>query len=282
MEFRAGRISLDPNAPKPELTPHLAGTDSQISPSVDYYSKVASWGELGNDKWGDCTCASDGHIAMQQTAYGLGKADGVTDAEVLAVYSAVSGFVINDGPPGNNPTDRGATVQAALEYLRKKGVAGFRISAYGHVDPKNHDAVKHAVEDFGALSIGLNLPTSVMSQGNQWTVVPGSPIDGGHCVMVAGYDPQWVYGVSWGQVIRMSWDFWDQYCEESWAVISQDWTTVTGLSLEAFGAEFASAFGGPNPFAPPLIERIEDEVTEGVKGFFHKLSYKGDHSAWRT
>jgi len=279
--FRAGRIPLDPNAPKPELTPHLCGNAFTAADSIDYYSKVTNWGELGNKFWGDCTCACDGHIAIQQTAYGLGKAQTVTDAETLQAYAAVSGFDINAGPPGKNPTDKGATVQAALEYLRKTGIGGFEIAAYGHIDPRSHDAVKHGVEDFGALSIGINFPKSGMRQfeaGQPLDAVPDDGgIEGGHCVMVAGFDSQFVYIVTWGQLARMTWAFWDKYVEEAWAVISRDWTTVTGLSLEAFGAEFASAFGGANPFAPSVIEELEDEIQKGVRGFFHKLGYRGVH-----
>lgn len=278
--FRAGRLSLDPNAPKPELTPHLCGEGVEVSDSVDYFSHVTNWDALGNLDWGDCTCASDGHIAIQQTAYGLGEAQEVTTAEVLAAYSAISGFDPAAGPPGRNPTDKGATTQAALEYLRKYGIGGFRIAAYGHVDWKDHDAVKHAVEEFGAMSIGVLLPISALSQNGEWTVVPGSPIDGGHCVMVVGYDARWLYVVSWGQVNRMSWEFLDTYCEEAWAIISEYWTPVTGLSLEAFGSEFAAVFGGGNPFAPSVLEDIEVEgrrVFKGFKAWFHRLGYRGAH-----
>jgi hypothetical protein len=82
MAFRAGRISPDPLAPKVDLTPHLSAA---VDESADYYSRVVNWGMLGNDDWGDCTCASDGHIAIQQTAYGLGSAEAVSTADVLRV-----------------------------------------------------------------------------------------------------------------------------------------------------------------------------------------------------
>ncbi len=282
--FRAGRIALDPNAPRPDLTPHLVRgvTAETVNPpvAVNYWSKVSNWGELGNDSWGDCTCACDGHIAMQQTAYGLGKADQVTTDEALLAYKMVGGFNVNAGPPGDNPTDKGATIQAALEYLRKTGIAGFKIAAYGAVDVKDGTAIRHAIEDFGALSIGMNLPSTAESQGATWTVVPGATDLGGHCVMACGYDVNYLYFVSWGQVYRMTWAFWDAYVDEAWAIISQDWTTVTGLSLEAFGAEFASAFRAKNPFAPPLIQRAEQALEDEASGlfkWFHKFGYRGVH-----
>jgi hypothetical protein len=123
-------------------------------------------------------------------------------------------------------------------------------------------------------------------------VVEGSPIDGGHCVMVAGFDADWLYVISWGEVIRVSWDFWDAYCEEAWAVISEDWTSVTELSLVAFGEEFAATFATSNPFAElsPFTVLADDvtnfeedfredgrEVLAFVADWFRKLHYKGAH-----
>lgn len=288
VEFRGGRLGN--TGPLLDLTSHLGNPDVQLSDRIDYFSKVVNWGELGNTSWGDCTCASDGHIAIQQTAYGLGRADVVTNADALRAYAAISGFNPGDGPPGSNPTDRGATVLSALEYLRKTGMCGFKIVAHGSLDVKNLPAVKHAVEEFGALSIGIDLPKSAMAQfnaGQPWTVVPGgSPSDGGHCVMVAGFDSAWVYVVTWGMVVPMSWGFWDAYVDEAYAVISELWSSVTGVSLLAFGAEFSAAFGGRNPFAPVVVSEPANYfllACRDVRSWFHGLfGYKGAHRAWRT
>lgn len=209
---------------------------------------------LGNDEWGDCTCAGDGHICVQQTALGLKKEQAVTTAEALAEYHVIGGFNPNAGPPGDNPTDNGATVQSAMEYLRNPGIGGFKTAAFGELNVKNMTEVKKAAAEFGCLSIGINLPESAMNQfnaGQPWTVVAGSAIDGGHCVIVVGYDADWIYVVTWGQVQRMSYGFWTTYVEEAWAPISKDWQSKSGLSLVAFGEEFAALTGEPNPFTHP-------------------------------
>ncbi len=284
MTFVPGRLKLPAGAYRPDITPHLVrGPEAENAAApraVNYYSKVKVWGELGNRDWGDCTCACDGHIAQQQTAYGMGRADVITDAEALGVYRAIAGFDIHAGPPGNNKTDRGATIQSALEHLRKRGIGGFKIAAYGSVDVKNHTAVMHAIEEFGALSVGLELPSTAEAQGSSWTVNPAGTNLGGHCVMACGYDGRWVYFISWGQVYRMSWDFWDVYVDEAWAIISEYWTSVTGLTLEAFGAEFAAAFGTRNPFTPSVIKRaeseLEDEASRAIR-WLHKFGYRGVH-----
>lgn len=240
-----GRNPRDPRRRYVKLTPHLR----QYSPpiAVNWWGKVASWGMMLNDKIGDCTVAADGHIVVQQSVYG-NKPVTVTDDDVERAYE-FSGYV-----PGDPNTDNGWTVQAALDYLHTWGLAGVRTAAYGEIDHSDHNAVRLAIFEFGALSVGVNLPDSAQVQfaeGVPWTVVGGA-IDGGHCIVAVGYDTEYVYCVTWGKVVKVAWTWWDAYVEEAWAVITEDWDSVTGLNLEAFGQEWADTFGGPNPFAKPL------------------------------
>jgi hypothetical protein len=265
--FRGGRLPQDPRAPRVSLTPYLAV--SAAPASVDYYTGIPSIGMLGNDEWGDCTCAGDGHIVEQQTWFGLRKEQVVSTAQALAAYTAISGFDPNAGPPDDNPTDRGATVESALNYLRKHGIGGFKIAAYGEVPVDQPRLIKQAVYEFGCLSIGMDVPESAMTQfeaGKPWVPVKGSPVEGGHCVIVVGYDLDWIYVITWGAVQRMSWSFWNEYVQEAHAPIAADWESKSGaVSLEAFGEEFAEMFGGDNPFPeapasspPSFLQRIGD------------------------
>ncbi len=254
--FRNGWHPHDYSDPTPDLTGHLLyGYVTAVEPpeSVDWYSKVTDWGMLGNDNAGDCTFAGDGHIALQQSTYG-GKPVAITTAEAIAAYSAVTGYDPSArDASGQNPTDKGTTIQKALEYFRVTGFAGFKISAYGKVQTSNHTAVKRAIDEFGALSIGMNLPNTALGQfdnGEPFDVVKGSQSDGGHCMAVFGYDAKFVYVVTWGKICRMTWAFWDAFVEEAWAVVTQAWDAISGMPLEAFGEEFAAETGGANPFAP--------------------------------
>lgn len=252
--FRHGRLPNDPSKPRVRADEFITGAPPVL---VDHYSAVPVWGMLGNDQWGDCTCAGDGHVACQQSRIGTGTEVVPTTAQALAVYSAISGFNPNAGPPGQNPTDNGATVQSALGYLRRHGMAGFSIAAFAEIGVKDTSKVKQAIAELGALSLGINLPASAMTQfnnGEPWQVVPGSQIDGGHCVIAVGYDPEWVYVVTWGQVQKMSWLFWDKYVEEAWVVLSKDWAGLANpdhVDLHGLGQEFAALTGEPNPFPAP-------------------------------
>lgn len=69
--------------------------------------------------------------------------------------------------------------------------------------------------------------------GKAWTVVKGSPIDGGHYVPAIGYDSRYVYVVTWGKVQKMSWGFFAKYCDEAIAYLSTE-MLLNGKSLEGF------------------------------------------------
>ena len=256
IKFRPGRIPNDPTKPRLRIDHLLSGTAPS---SVDWYSGVSAWGMLGNDSWSDCVFAGDGHIIDQQTALGWGHETTVSTAQALKGYSVVTGFDPSAGSPGNNPTDNGAQVQDGLNYLRKTGMAGHKIAAFAELTVTDIEKVKLGVAQCGCLSIGFNFPTSAMSQFNAglpWTVVKGARISGGHCVIVVGYDADWLYVVTWGQVQKMGYDFWAKYVDEAWVPVSDDWAgegaTPDGVDLFTLGQEFASLTGDPNPFPSPL------------------------------
>jgi hypothetical protein len=262
--FRHGVKPNDPRRPRLYFAAFRNPTATPPA-SVNYYSQVTSIGMLGNDNWGDCVEAGDGHIIEQQTKVGQGTEVVVTDAQVLNAYSAITGFDPNAGPPGSNPTDQGTEIQAGLDYLRRTGLAGHKITAFAQLDPTNMTDVRVAVSEFGCISIGLAFPSSAMDQfnnGQPWDVVPGSPIEGGHCVIIAGYDATYLYLYTWGAVQRMTYAFWNEYVAgnggEAWAVISQDWINastgkdVEGVDAPTFGAQFAALTGQPNPFPAPV------------------------------
>lgn len=257
MTYALGRLPEDLSKPRLTLAPHLTATAPPAS--ADWYSHVQAWGVLGNDQWGDCVFAGNGHIIEQQTALGEGDETIVTDAEALAEYSRVTGFNPDAGPPGSNPTDQGALIQDGLADLRKNGVAGQKIAAFARVNQASQDEVKTALADLGAVSLGVNLPQSAMDQfnaGQPWTVSGDATILGGHCIIAAGYDAQYVYVVTWGKVVPAAWGWLAAYCDEAWAVVSAAWAgkggkDPEGVDLHSLGAEFAALTGQPNPFPAP-------------------------------
>jgi len=270
--FKPGVKPNDPRKPRLYFTSFR--TPGVVAPaSVDYYSQLPVIGMLGNDNWGDCVEAANGHIVEQQTYLGQGTEYTVSTTDVLSSYSRITGFKPNAGPPGNNPTDQGTMIQDGLNDLRKTGFGSHKITAFAQLDPSNLDDVKLAVSQFGAVNIGMAFPASAMNQFNSdqpWDYVSGSSIEGGHCVVVVGYDSEYLYVYTWGAVQRMTHPFWNNYVAgnggEAWAVISQDWVNaatgkdVEGVDLYTLGVQYAALTKQPNPFPAPAPTPIPTPV----------------------
>jgi hypothetical protein len=219
--------------------------------AVDWTAKISSWPMMGNDTIGDCTCAAAGHMIECWTA-SLGDTFTPTDAQVIATYSAVSGYVV-----GDPATDNGAAELDVLNYWRQQGIASHKIDAYASLDAddgsRDRECVKQAVALFGGAYIGLALPLSAQQQ-TVWDVpslwsrlrsqdTPGSW--GGHAVPVLAYDSEGLTCITWGEKKRMTWEFLAQYCDEAYAPLSRDWlnaqgTDPSGLDFAQLSADLAA------------------------------------------
>lgn len=196
------------------------------APVATDWSKAASpnWGMMDNDTLGCCTCSACGHARQTWTANN-GPEVTPPDADVQAMYEAVGGY-----NPADPSTDQGAVELVVLNYFRNTGLGGVKIRAFVALDPKNREHVRQSVFLFGGCYIGLQLPQFAQNQDVTWTIPAGGDQGslepgswGGHAVWVFGYDADWVYFVSWGQPGKMSWAFWNEYCDESYALLSDEW-----------------------------------------------------------
>jgi hypothetical protein len=194
-------------------------------PSRDWTGKATpGWGMMLNDQLGDCTCAAIGHIIQAWSSNAGPKEITLPDSAILKAYEAVGGY-----KPGQPNTDQGAVELDVLKYWRKTGVGGYKIDAFVALEPKNHQHIEAAVDLFGGAYIGVSLPISAQKQ-KVWSVPPGGPTGsgapgswGGHAVVIEAYDPQGLTCITWGQRKRMTWSFWDAYCDEAYATLSELW-----------------------------------------------------------
>jgi hypothetical protein len=220
-----------------------------IPAKQDWTQKATSnWGMMLNDQLGDCTCAAIGHIIQAWTSNAGPKEITVADQAILKAYEVVGGY-----QPGKPDTDRGAVELDVLRYWRKTGVDGHKIDAFVALEPKNHAHVQAAVDLFGGAYIGVALPISAQKQ-HVWSVPPGGPNGtgapgswGGHAVVVEAYDSHGLTCITWGQKKRMTWSFWDAYCDEAYATLSELWAgkkpAPSGFDLAALKADLKEVAG---------------------------------------
>ena len=214
---------------------------------VDWAQKVKNWPMMMNNAIEDCTIAAAGHCIEEWTTH-AGHPVILPDATIVAAYSAVSGY-----DPKTGKHDSGASEIKVLNHWRKKGIGGHTIRAYVALEPGNLDHVRDAVFLFGNCYIGLQLPKSAKKQA-VWSVPPGGATGpgapgswGGHAVPVVAYDPRVLTVVTWGALKRMTWSFWSTYCDEAFALLSDDFLrahkTPGGVDMAALQEDLKQVTG---------------------------------------
>jgi hypothetical protein len=210
--------------------------------AVEYGDKVPSWPMYYNDQYGDCTCAAAGHMVQNWTA-SVGTEVTVPDPSVLTFYEHFVGT-----PP---PADAGCNMLQVLRYWRKTGLDQHKVLAFASLDLQNQVQAQSAVWLFGSVYIGVALP-DFATQGDMltvpWVVPPGGPVgnaapnqNNGHCIPAVAYDANQLWIVTWGELKSMSWDFYNAYADESFAVISQDFIAANGLNPAGFDLDALKA-----------------------------------------
>jgi hypothetical protein len=197
-----------------------------------YHQKVQTWPMYENDTLGDCVPAASCHMIEQWTEY-AGAFVEPTDAQAIAAYSAIGGYV-----PGDPSTDNGCDMLTACNYWRQSGIAGHKIAAFISIDPTNLSELRTAIYLFGNVYLGIQLPLSAQNQ-SKWTVegttgdnAPGSW--GGHCIPLVGYNPDIFMCVTWGAELNMATDYPPTYADEAYAILTHDWIKKNGEAPSGF------------------------------------------------
>jgi hypothetical protein len=193
-------------------------------PFIDFSKGMQNWGMMLNDQLGDCTIAGCAH-ALQTWTMNTTEIVTLPDSTVLSYYEQWDGY-----NPSDPSTDQGGVEIDVLNNWRQNGLDGHTILGFADPDPGDRVHVKQAISIFGGIYIGLALPLTAQMQ-NKWEPVqdyqknpnakPGSW--GGHCVYVVAYNEYGLLCVTWGRLLWMSWGFWAIYCNESHAILSENW-----------------------------------------------------------
>lgn len=201
----------------------------------DWIGAITAWGMMLNDDLSDCIFAGFGHAIQTWTAnVGDGTMITVPDADILKLYEDWTGY-----NPADPSTDQGYFEVDALNNFRKLGFAGHKLLAYADPDPGNLDHVKASIMLLGGIYIGLNLPLS--AQGEEvWSSTSDDPGTwGGHAVWVPRYrtasDGSTIFTcVTWGEPKDMTQEFWLKYTDESHALVSPDFATISDVAASGF------------------------------------------------
>jgi len=231
--YKLGKLPRRDDDRTLRLATYLTPAAPTPPPAVDYGAAVVDWGMLGNDRVGDCALAGQAHADMLWAANAEHVQLPITTAMVLRAYTAVTGYDPGADGPGGNPTDRGTVLLDALNYWRKRGIDRQTIKAFVEVDTRSVEHAKLAIDLFGCLYVGVELPDAVLPRGPgalpDWTVTPDGSRDrapdphNGHCVVYAGYDAAGPTVVTWGTTVKASWEFHEAYCDELYAMLSPAW-----------------------------------------------------------
>ena len=65
-------------------------------------------------------------------------------------------------------------------------------------------------------------------------------------LFVCGYDQDYLTCITWGQLKKLTWNFWKAYCDEAHALLSQDWLDASplGFDLATLQADLQAITGG--------------------------------------
>jgi hypothetical protein len=197
--------------------------------SQDWVGAITDWGMMLNNELGDCVFAGIGHAIQTWSANNSGTEVTVPDSGILSAYELWAGY-----DPANPDTDQGAFEVDVLNRWRQEGFQGHALRAYADPDPGNIEHVKQAITIFGGVYLGLALPTSAQSE-DVWADTSGEPGTwGGHCVWVPRYDSDGPTCVTWGELKRMTWDWFVKYCDEAHALMSDDFLRPSNFSASGF------------------------------------------------
>jgi len=193
----------------------------------------ATWGMLGNDKYGCCVLAGAAHEQMLWQAATHRNIPEFTAQNIVGQY-----LRLTDGE------DNGLDPVTVANYRRTVGISdsngtNYRIKAYALVDSLHE--LEYAVYLFGAVGIGFFLPPSAQPQfmaHHMWDDVGHSPDpNAGHYVPIVGrMGGHWV-AITWGELQGITDDYMQKYSFDAGgggiAYFSRSYLLDSGKSPEA-------------------------------------------------
>lgn len=227
-------------------------TPPQVFGRTSYFPEDG-WGMLYNDKAGCCVVAGGMHETMLWGALGGRGAPSFGDEQVVADYSAITGYDPRQTDDrGDNPTDNGTDMVAAATYRQRTGLVdakGVRhtIDGFVSIETGNVEELAFATYYMNVVGVGAMLPGDAEDQfdaGKPWS----SNLKGedGHyfCVVGRNHEGNFLV-VTWGRLHAVTPDWLQSYMDEGIVYISFE-SLRTNTLLSQRGMDMAglrAAFG---------------------------------------
>jgi hypothetical protein len=203
---------------------YLMGKPPQPAEKVIAPVPAGGWGMADNDTLGDCVEAGSDH-AIKAMNILLGTHDyEPTDPEISEQYLHETGG-----------SDTGLVVATHLLTWQRYGLFGTpyapigtkvnKLPAFAPVKTNSLGALQRSIDLYGLCNFGIQCPQSAQDQFRQnqeWTVVRGSPIEGGHDILGVGYDHTGIDCVTWGGVAHVTYPFLAAYLDEADCLFTQE------------------------------------------------------------
>jgi hypothetical protein len=188
-------------------------------------------GMMLNDKLGCCSISAQHHARQIWTFNATGQM--ITDADscIESDYESFCGYM-----PGNPQSDRGGVMQTVLTRAMQRGMMTAtgrdKLQAFVEIDPRHPQDIREVIAFGGIAYTGIeDIPEAWTDAqpGDTWDITD-SPGQGGHCVILAGYDADGFDVISWGLRFRLTNAAFARYCDEAYWLADRNWIKPNGMT----------------------------------------------------
>ena len=195
-----------------------------------------------NDSLGCCVVASKAHMQGVWTGNATGGTPILwTDDQIVAMYSACSGYVVGDAS-----TDNGCDPIQVANYVTSTGLPdGSKVAGWIQIDPRNQAEVQQGLYLFEDVDICVGLPDAWINpfpsgDGFVWDVTSGGAnANQGHCFPGAGYDAGGVTICTWALLGKITWAALAAYASPLLILLSEE-QLVKGETKAPNGVDWAA------------------------------------------
>lgn len=208
-------------------------------PVVANPGDLTLWGMGGNDRYGDCGVIGLVHGQMAVASIlGLNGVSFPNAQQVIDYYLRYT-----------KGQDSGVVLSDFLKSVQsdQNGMYGELVDAYAPVAVQDIPTLQYAINEYGFAYVGVTVTQGMedaSNAGQPWTLDTwNSPQLGGHCIVLVGYDTNYLYAITWGEIQKIPYSTWHYCGDEAWAVVSgyqtQAGSDGRGVSYEALKTDLA-------------------------------------------